>query len=491
LKIPWKVLQGDCREKLRELPADSVHAIVTDPPYGIGFMGKKWDTFKPERVDEARTTRRRKGTLPGAGVRFPQKYGNAQGGGPPITYDESRAGNVRFQEWCTSWAVECLRVARPGAHLAVCGGPRTYHRVACALEDAGWELRDCLAWLYGSGFPKSKDIGKAIDEAAGAVRDVVGPNRFHGTNGKANSTCYGAASRPPATAPATEQGRTWDGWGTALKPAWEPILLARKPFKGPVHRNVLEHGTGGLNVKGCQLEFAGFLDEATAKKKNAHAEFESGPRQNQIYDKDTRPRDNWNPAGRWPPNVALDEEAAELLDATTETASRGHRPGDSGPSGIFSGAGGGLNGVQRAELEYLDEGGQSRFFYVAKASREEREEGLEGMPRRAHGMSGGASGAAAEGEAYGAAQSIGLNRVSHVRNHHPTVKPLSLMAWICRLLTPPGGTILDPFTGSGSTGAAAVAGGWAFVGVEIEPEYVELARRRIHAAAPLFSVEEK
>jgi len=185
---------GDCREVMATLDAESVDAIVSDPPYGLSFMGKGWDHGVP-------------------GVEF--------------------------------WA-EALRVAKPGAHLLAFGGTRTYHRLACAIEDAGWEIRDCVMWVYGSGFPKSHDVSKAIDKAAGAEREVIGPPT---PGGQGNGNAYGAITRPPATAPAT----AWQGWGTALKPAWEPIIVARKPLVGTVAENVLTHGTGAINVDGCRV----------------------------------------------------------------------------------------------------------------------------------------------------------------------------------------------------------------------------------------------
>lgn len=480
---------------MRELPADHFHAIVTDPPYGIGFMGKEWDTFKPDRVAHMVGACERKGTER-TSQRFPEKIAKkrTQGAGVAAArYDESPTGNGKFQAWCTTWAIECLRVARPGAHIAVCGGPRTFHRVAIALEDAGWELRDTLCWLYGSGFPKSLDMGKEMDRLAGESSDRRGLGRKYAGKGNDRGEAFnhaGDAEGVLVTAPASAAARQWDGWGTALKPAREPIILARKPFRGPVATNLKEQEAGALNVKACQLDFAGAEDEAEAKGKNQHSAHDSGPRQNNVFDVDDRPRQDWNPAGRWPPNVALDQAAAELLDSSHETTSTGHHPAQHGRSDLFAGANGGLNGAAGADAK-MDAGGPSRFFYVAKASRKEREAGLDGVSPRDHGMSHGAAGAVEAGTDYAAGQGIGLNRVNRVRNHHPTVKPVALMAWLCRLLTAPDGRILDPFAGSGTTGAAAVAGGWAFTGIEIEPEYVELARHRVGSAAPLFSIEEK
>lgn len=286
---------GDCRDVLATMDESSVDAIVTDPPYGLGFMGREWDGLPP-------------------GVK---------------------------------WATECLRVLKPGGHLAAFGGTRTYHRLTCGIEDAGFEVRDCLAWLYGSGFPKSLNL-----------------------DGE------------------------WDGWGTALKPAHEPIVLARKPLTGTVLGNVSAHGTGAVNVDGCRSE-----------------------------------------VGRWPTNVILDDEAAAMLDAQSgvlhsqHPATRRSRSKVLGVTEMGTGA----------SVEYADRGGASRFFYIAKASKADRGEG----------------------------------------NTHPTVKPVDLMRWLVRLVTPPGGTVLDPFAGSGTTGVACLIESFPVVLIEREDEYVEIIRQRL------------
>jgi DNA modification methylase len=313
------VLHGDCLEVMADRPGNSVDSIVSDPPYGLSFMGKQWDHGVP-------------------GVPF--------------------------------WA-EALRVAKPGAFLVAFGGTRTYHRLTCAIEDAGWEIRDCLSWLYGSGFPKSHN----------------GP---------------------------------WGG--TALKPAWEPIILARKPLVGTVASNVAQYGTGGLNIDGCRI---GTGDDRTSGGNQG-----SMPQPMSWGEATGRERPD---GGRWPANVVLDEEAA----------------------GMFP---------------------ESRFFYTAKASRKEREAGLEGMPIRA-------AGSKNVGESSGRDPSNPRNTMGQAEvraaNHHPTVKPIALMRWLCRLVTPPNGVVLDPFTGSGTTGCAAVLEGFRFVGIEREAEYVEIAEKRI------------
>jgi DNA modification methylase len=314
---PWSVVTGDCRDVMRTLPPASVDAIVSDPPYGLSFMGKEWDHGVPQ---------------------------------------------VEF------WH-EALRVAKPGAHLLAFGGTRTFHRLTVAIEDAGWEIRDCLSWLYGSGFPKSHN----------------GP---------------------------------WGG--TALKPAWEPIILARKPLTGTVASNVAQHGTGALNVDGCRIGTEALTYTSRLAKASNERRHEQGTRPS-AYDAPELPQ---TASGRWPANVCLDEEAAAML------------------------------------------GEPSRFFYTAKASRSEREAGLEGgVEKLRRCYSGAADGA------------IGGNR--RAVNVHPTVKPIALMRWLCRLVTPPNGLILDPFTGSGTTGCAAMLEGFRFIGAELSEGYAQIARLRI------------
>jgi DNA modification methylase len=375
------VLQGDCVETLRAFPDACVDSIVTDPPYELGFMGKKWDA---------------------SGIAFSVEL----------------------------WS-EVLRVLKPGGHMLAFSGTRTYHRMVCAIEDAGFEIRDQLAWMYGSGFPKSLDVSKAIDKAAGAEREVVGthPNPAGNKPGThaLNMGVHGMPSTADLTAPATDEAKQWQGWGTALKPAQEPIVLARKPLNGTVARNVLEHGTGGLNVDGCRIGSSGGTKATNFGETTGHM-FGGGrgKPKNEIETLD---------AGRWPANVILDEAAGALL------------------------------------------GEPARFFYCPKASRAEREAGLEGMPLQSAGE---LTGGRKEGSAGLDNPRAGAGRTSSGRaNTHPTVKPIALMRYLCRLITPPGGTVLDPFTGSGTTGIAAKLEGFDFVGCEMQPEYVELANRRI------------
>jgi site-specific DNA-methyltransferase (adenine-specific) len=304
---------------------------------------------------------------------------------------------------------ECLRVLKPGGHLLAFAGTRTQHRMAVRIEDAGFEIRDMIAWVYGSGFPKSLDVSKAIDKAAGAERQVVGSRKLTGTARIKGQAAFGATSGRseeayrdgseisdtlPITAPATPEAQQWAGWGTALKPALEPITVARKPLTGTVAENVLAHGTGALNVDGCRVG----TDGGTAKGSKPMGEG------NGIYGAGLHGACEITQlsAGRWPANLTHDgsEEVVGLLNDA------------------------------------------ARFFYCAKASKADRGDD----------------------------------------NHHPTVKPTDLMRYLCRLVTPPGGTVLDPFAGSGSTGKAAALEGFRFIGIEREAEYVEIARARIAAA---------
>ena len=389
--MSYKIIEGDCIEQMSKLEANSIDSIVTDPPYGLKFMGKDWD---------------------------------------------DAGDGKQQQEWHRLWAVEALRVLKPGGHLLAFGGSRTYHRLASAVEDAGFEIRDQIMWLYGSGFPKSLNVSKAIDKHGGyphlakkiraaikearekrglsmsecdklycggttnwswyegrptgqrapdsntfkmisndwpelakladvvkeAAREVVGRGKSAIANkdeGPRHTVGASKAVEFNLTAPATEQAHKWDGWGTALKPAHEPIVVARKPLIGTVAANVLEHGTGAINIEASRVE-----------------------------------------GERWPANIILDEEAGKQL------------------------------------------GEPSRFFYCPKAGKKERNAGTD-------------------------------------KNIHPTVKPIALMAYLCRLVTPPGGTILDPFLGSGSTGCAAIEEGFDFIGIEREKEYVAICQARL------------
>jgi hypothetical protein len=438
---------GDCVKMLAGMDAASVDAVVTDPPYGLEFMGREWDSFKPS---QARIRRR-----------VDDRTNPAEGKSVTVTPESYTAGQP-FQAWCQRWAAECLRVLKPGGHLLAFGGTRTYHRLACGIEDAGFEIRDSTAdltgydapglmWLYAQGFPKSLDVSKAIDKAAGAEREVVGPSPHLAPRDRGNRAAVRGGGaivcRSGGDLPATEDAARWGGWGTALKPGWEPIVVARKPLAGTVAQNVLAHGTGALNVGGCRVEPTGEsrprVGEASQEIRYTNAggtDFAALP--------GTRGGD---PAGRWPPNVVLGPEAAEELDRQSgvltsgvpavRRASGADRDGNTSPA---YGAESRSAGSQM--VGYGDSGGASRFFpvfrYEAKAGAAER-------PRLPDGTA------------------------------HPTVKPVPLKRWLVRLVTPPGGLVCDPFAGSGTTGEACIVEGFRCVLIEKDPASVELIQTRL------------
>jgi site-specific DNA-methyltransferase (adenine-specific) len=403
-----KLLLGDCLEKLKELDDNSVDSIVTDPPYGLSFMGKDWDKVKATQETKSQVV---KGL--GAGMKM-----------------TTLADNIEFEKWVTEWSMECMRVLKPGGYMLAFGGSRMYHRLASGVENAGFEIRDQMMWVYGSGFPKSMDISKQIDKREGAEREVVGEKMYaDGTKARktqklgGNSTFSDNISRQSntiITAPATDEAKQWQGWGTSLKPAHEPIVMGRKPIsEKTVAENVLEWGTGGINIDGCRIE--GIKPQVS--------------RSTSLFQSNHDGRLSGDPSeGRFPANIIFDEEAGKLLDEQTGVLSNAGSPKktDSSKTSIF---GAGLPGKI-----YSDIGGASRFFYCPKTSKSDRSEG----------------------------------------NNHPTVKPTDLMAYLIRLVTPKGGVVLDPFMGSGSTGKAAVREGMDFIGIERETEYFQIAEARIN-----------
>jgi site-specific DNA-methyltransferase (adenine-specific) len=372
-------------------------------------------------------------------------------------------GGISFKP--ETWA-ECLRVAKPGAHLLCFGGTRTFHRIACAIEDAGWELRDCCMWCYATGMPKSHDVSKALDAHFKAERKVIG--KYQPPNGEAWNLAQ-AEDRTPQepgaaqkfspgsftasgrrtldiTAPATEEAKKWSGFGTGLKPAWEPIILARKPLIGTVVENILKYGTGALNIDGCRIPTSDDLGRPAiyyTKGDPSKAHMDTRPWMQRKLDagEPLRPEHLNTPLGRWPSNLAHDgsddvlalfpQSNGQQGDLVNHNKTRNH-------NGIF--------GVMPPATDCIargDTGSAARFFFCSKASRKERDEGLNGE-----------------------------------KNPHPTVKPLALMSYLCKLITPPNGLVLDPFAGSGSTGKAAMALGFQFIGIEQDKEYVEIAKRR-------------
>lgn len=373
------LFHGDCLITLKDIPDNSIDSIVTDPPYGLSFMGKRWDYEVPSKE---------------------------------------------------IWA-ECLRVLKPGGHLLSFGGTRTYHRLVVNIEDAGFEIRDCIQWLYGSGFPKSTDVSKRIDKEAGAERKVIGQKDvgpdMRGGNFKSSENRMLA----DITSASTDSAKQWQGWGTALKPANEPICVARKPLeKGlTVAENVQKWGCGALNIDASRIKTEDNLGRKVLQTQSWKNTSTAGV---------GSVNDDWK-MGRWPANIILDEEAAMALDEQSgECKSAGKYKDSTLEKSI------GLNSVfgvgDRRPTSYAGEtGGASRFFYVAKASKKDRGEG----------------------------------------NIHPTVKPIKLMEYLIKLITPPNGTTLDPFMGSGTTGVAAVKNDFKFIGCEMNPEYIEIAKARI------------
>jgi len=481
--VSYRVINADCIEAMAELDEASIDAIVCDPPYGLEFMGKEWD---------------RLGKVPG---HTGPQWGGYGWHGSGI----DRGRNMAMQEWHQAWAAQALRILKPGGHLLAFGGTRTYHRLACAIEDAGFEIRDCIVWMYGSGFPKSLDVSKAIDKAAGAEREVMGKYRVPADSDAGNAGevirsdddaagIFGVTSGIEGrdiTAPATPEAQQWQGWGTALKPAHEPIVVARKPLVGTVSQNVLQHGTGALNVDGTRIGYQGEADQASAKpggKATAKSGALAGGTQNDNSRSEFQAD---NTKGRWPANVILDEQAAAELDA--QTGELGKSSGGVNPGGPFIDGGWGGGGTSPNAGGLGDTGGASRFFYTAKTSRSERNAGLEGFEAKQQNSENGARtyndrcancgkkfvGSEDSRCACPIGEKVTDKTVYVNRNNHPTVKPIELMRWLIRLVTPPGGTVLDPFTGSGSTGCAAVLEGFDFIGIEREAEYVAIAEARI------------
>ena len=404
-----ELLQGDCLEVMRGLEGNSIDCIVTDPPYALEFMGKGWDKVLP---------------------------------------------SVEVWE-------ECLRVAKPGAMLLAFGGTRTYHRLTCAIEDAGWEIRDCVMWVYGSGFPKSHNISKAIDKMKGTEK-IIG-------KGKAGKTALGQSSswnktynphEYNITEPNCPEAKKYDGYGTALKPAYEPIVLAMKPLDGTFAENVLKWGVGGLNIDGCRVEIKDEqvprLNKAYIRKGSNNFGGGKDKRQGSITGHESQ--------GRWPANVIHDgsEEVVSLFPDTKSGKMKEGTKRNSKP----------LFGSEKDNIHETigDSGSAARFFYCAKASKAERNMGCEGLPL------GEPPASARSKSAPGRKNPLGKPR----QNFHPTVKPLKLMEYLVKLVTPPcEGTVLDPYMGSGTTGIACKNLNYNFIGIEKDPDYCEIARKRI------------
>lgn len=480
----FQVINGDCQKVMATLPADSVDAIVSDPPYGLEFMGKAWDSFKVGRSEqyasggsidpEAIAERSGKGGAGPSYVNRPAKRcakcGKQAWSGSPCTCPEpewvlDNSPLRAFEAFMFVTFREAYRVAKPGAHLLAFGGTRTFHRLATAIEEAGWEVRDCVMWVYGSGFPKSLDVSKAIDKAAGATREVIG-RRMSGIanpeEGQRHTIGSGKAVEIDVTAPATEEAKRWNGWGTALKPAWEPVIVARKPLIGTVAENVLRHGTGALNVDACRIPMSERDREAIDSMGGFGLPGWTNPAPSECYSVPHKEAAQAHPGGRWPANV-IHDGSPDVVRLFPDSESAPFA-GTGATRNVF----GGGTGSEYSCRGYSDSGSAARFFYSPKAARCDRDDGLEGFEAKAvFGPEGG----------FGAMGSLSTPS----RNTHPTVKPTNLMRYLCRLVTPPGGTVLDPFCGSGSTGRGAVLEGFRFIGIELDPAYVAISRARIGA----------
>ena len=423
-EMTYQLLVGNNLDILPTLPDNSIDSIVTDPPYELGFMGKKWDS---------------------SGIAY----------------------SVELWE-------QCLRVLKPGGHLLAFSGSRTYHRMVVAIEDAGFEVRDMISWISNKTFPKSQNIAKAIDKQAGvrghASKGFLVAGDYNNRQLKGPDTNY------QDQALVTSEAKQWEGWGTGLKPTVEPIVMARKPVEGTIANNVLKYGTGGLNIDGSRIAHDDSVNLYTMQRQQAN---------NPIRFGGANPGDvisMYKPEGRWPANVILDSDTAELLDEQSGTLKSGAMKSGTKAQDLQTNSMGAWTDRTLTTEFKASEGGASRFFYVAKASKRDRNEGLDDLPL---------------GEIYPQNNSlerkdINATKSSRVANFHPTVKPTALMEYLVKLVTPPNGTVLDPFTGSGSTGKAAILQGFNFIGIEMTEEYVPIIEGRLkHAEAKVAEAKEK
>ena len=424
------IYEGDCLNVLKTFPENSIDSIVTDPPYGLSFMGKKWDYDVPSQA---------------------------------------------------IWE-ECLRVLKPGGHLLAFAGTRTQHRMAVRIEDAGFEIRDMIAWVYGSGFPKSLNIGKAVDKLQGNEREVVGENpNYRPISGKEGYLGQSNFRQTDGMSVSTKGTSEWEGWGTALKPALEPITVARKPIsEKTIAENVLKWNTGGINIDGCRVE----VDVSKEPRKR----WEDKTGKDLDY-KIKKTNTNWGmlpernfgeqisrmpELGRFPANL-IHDGSEEVLSGFPETVSKWGKSKEQPQGNGFIGFA--HNAVQDEQF-IGDSGSASRFFYCAKASKSERNEGCEGLEEK---QGGGMKGTELQTLLTGS----GNIRKNMMKNNHPTVKPIALMEYLVKLVTPKGGIGLDPFTGSGSTLIAADKLGFNYIGIELNPEYIQIANARLAAKTQL------
>lgn len=476
-----KVICGDCLEVMKEWPAASVDCIVTDPPYGLSFMGKAWDKLG----DIGKTSHGGIASQPGfKGFRLPSHNGSSnvrcgKCGKWKWDYPERKCcceqpvwPNIKghqaniMQSWHYAWAVEALRVAKPGAMMLAFGGTRTYHRLTCAIEDAGWEIRDCIMYIYGSGFPKSCSISKQLDKAAGVEPIDCGPHpNARQTLGTVQICKKNGSGR--LTRPASDAAKEWEGWGTALKPAYEPILLCMKPLDGTFAENALKHGVAGLNIDGCRVPSGDIVGASGRWGMKPEKGWNSNNMPSKTSDKYEHTQ------GRWPANLVIDgsEEVVRLFPETKSgalTSAQQVNGGFRGAKNCYGTAKHGADGDYAASS-----GSAARFFYVAKASKAERNAGCEGLEAeqrdttRKQGNPGGDN---------------PRNRGVHpMQNYHPTVKPLALMKYLVKLVSREGHVVLDPFAGSGTTGMACEELGRHYILIDTEEGCCEISRSRIRA----------
>jgi site-specific DNA-methyltransferase (adenine-specific) len=414
---------GDCLEVLKTIPDNSVDSIVTDPPYGLSFMNKKWDYDVPS-----------------------------------------------VEIW-----KECLRVLKPGGHLLSFGGSRTYHRMAVRIEDAGFEIRDQIMWVYGSGFPKSHNIGKSVDKLQGNERDEYIKTDGIGTDSNSGKYNMNNGNSNLKKEYIDSKGTSeWEGWGTALKPAHEPIVMARKPLsEKTVALNVLRWGTGGINIDESRVG-------ETVETWPSSRSYKSGNVRNRDEDNSDAITQETSeaPNGRWPANIIFDEEAGQVLDQQSGISKSNTKSSivEDKEANIFNDGKTKTTGHKKKIYvgDYNDKGGASRFFYCPKASKKDRDEGMDGFEETISEI--------AQINSQTKLQPNGEyveNKVLPRKNNHPTVKPTDLMLYLIKLVTPVKGVVMDPFMGSGSTGKGAIRGGFDFIGIEREEEYIKIAEARI------------
>ena len=407
-----KIIQGDCLEELKKLPDNSVDSIVTDPPYELGFMGKSWDS---------------------TGI----------------------ANNVEL------WK-ECLRVLKPGGHLLAFSGTRTYHRMASAIEDAGFEVRDMIEWVYGSGFPKSRNIGLDIDKRNGITKNRGKAFVVAGQSGQKDKDTGGDLVPGSNTMGAYVAKNEWSGWGTALKPAHEPICMARKPLaEKTVAENVLKYGTGGINIDESRVDYNGEIPNIGGRANHTRGDGYGFKELGENIEANTQ--------GRFPANL-IHDNSEEVRECFPETGkSTGGRIGNKGSALNMMG-----QDYEAGDPGYGDSGNASRFFksiiYQAKASKNERNKGCEGLEEKQYSHDG------REKEIENPYQ----RNKSVATNNHPTVKPIALMEYLIKMVTPKGGIVLDPFAGSGSTLVSAKENGYQYIGIERESEYINIINARLN-----------